>query len=925
MKARKLVALLTSAMIGFQAIMPVPVAFASESEAVVSQEEAQDLSYITFTFNGEEQSISMNEETELRLLDWKDEAKDVVLAEYHVLLGEEATIIPVEFSVTEEVTSLDVESVGTVRFYVQEAEEFHFEEVQPSVTIETVQEIVVNDNGTSIEQAIVVDETGFILERKEDFQYVLIEEGVRSVISEEEYHALNEVVVEEPAEEAVEEVPEEDIQEEEQVEIIKEVVETEEVEEVEPEVVVEQQQPKAKQSMMAMSIAPQSIITPSISYSTHVQSYGWTNEEMNGGTSGTSGEAKRLEAIKIQTNMENLGVSYTTHVEKIGWMPEVSNNALSGTEGQAKRLEAIKIRLTGSEAQNYDIYYRVHAQTYGWLGWAKNGAPAGTEGLAKRLEAIEIMLVEKGGSAPGSTANSFVTDPKFGQAPSQTPTVSYSSYVEGKGWMPSVTNGGLSGTSGEAKRIEAIRVGIENVPGVNVRYSSHLQSYGWLDWSNGAGVNGLPGEGKRLEAIKLELAGKNAAQYDIYYRVHAQRFGWLGWAKNGEPAGTEGYGFRAESYEVKIVPKGTAFDRGGKAYLVQDNASVIYSSHIEKLGWLADSKNGQQSGTVDRALRMEALKVSIVNDQYSGGVQYRTHVQSHGWMNPVSNGAMSGTEGQAKRVEAVQINLTGEMAERYDIYYRVHSQSYGWLGWAKNGMSAGTEGLSKRVENIEIKLIEKGLQAPKVVEGEAFIKANPENKKPVVFLDIGHGGSDSGAYYYGTAEKDLNMQIGFKLEKHLKAAGFDVIMSRTSDVFIDHKTERSEMANASNADIFISLHNNAMPGNSYVNGIETFWYEYDSDYEPAINGDMHNDPTRLRESEKLAHSVHNTLISATGAYDRKVRRDTFAVLRETKIPAVLLEFGFMSNYSELTKLKSNSYQETLAKAVTSGVVSYFGK
>ncbi|MFV0393575.1 MAG: hypothetical protein ACK5LC_04150, partial [Coprobacillaceae bacterium] len=64
--------------------------------------------------------------------------------------------------------------------------------------------------------------------------------------------------------------------------------------------------------------------------------------------------------------------------------------------------------LTGEMANKYDVYYRVHAEDYGWLGWAKNGSSAGTSGLSKRLEAIEIVLVEKGGKAPGSTANSYI-------------------------------------------------------------------------------------------------------------------------------------------------------------------------------------------------------------------------------------------------------------------------------------------------------------------------------------------------------------------------------------------------------------------------------------------------------------------------------------------------------------------------------------
>ncbi len=75
---------------------------------------------------------------------------------------------------------------------------------------------------------------------------------------------------------------------------------------------------------------------------------------------------------------------------------------MSGTSGEAKRLEAIRINLTGEMAAHYDVYYRVHAQTYGWLNWAKNGEAAGTAGLAKRLEGIQIVLVPKNGKAPAT-------------------------------------------------------------------------------------------------------------------------------------------------------------------------------------------------------------------------------------------------------------------------------------------------------------------------------------------------------------------------------------------------------------------------------------------------------------------------------------------------------------------------------------------
>ena len=149
-------------------------------------------------------------------------------------------------------------------------------------------------------------------------------------------------------------------------------------------------------------------------YKTHVQSFGWQQWVYNGAMSGTEGKAKRLEGINIKLSNAPYqgGIVYTTHVQSYGWKdgnPETDkstwkgkNGSMSGTSGEAKRLEAICIDLTGEMTEHYDVYYRVHAQSYGWLGWAKNGEEAGSEGLSKRLEGIQIVLVKKGEAAPAN-------------------------------------------------------------------------------------------------------------------------------------------------------------------------------------------------------------------------------------------------------------------------------------------------------------------------------------------------------------------------------------------------------------------------------------------------------------------------------------------------------------------------------------------
>ncbi|WP_449455174.1 GBS Bsp-like repeat-containing protein, partial [Streptococcus suis] len=201
----------------------------------------------------------------------------------------------------------------------------------------------------------------------------------------------------------------------------------------------------------------------------------------------------------------------------------------------------------------------------------------------------------------------------------------------------------------------------------------------------------------------------------------------------------------------------------------------------------------------------------------------------------------------------------------------------------------------------------------------------PSTRSYTVYIDPGHGGRDSGASYGGVHEKNLALSVSNKLRENLLKYGINVLMTRTGDYDVDFKTERSRMTNASNADLFISIHFNATgAGVSNSTGIETYWYQYDPEYQPKINKEMHNNPTRLAESEILANKVQESLIKETGAVNRGVRRETFAVLRETAIPAILVELGFMDNPSELQVIKQDSYHTRLAKALAQGVMNWYG-
>ena len=209
--------------------------------------------------------------------------------------------------------------------------------------------------------------------------------------------------------------------------------------------------------------------------------------------------------------------------------------------------------------------------------------------------------------------------------------------------------------------------------------------------------------------------------------------------------------------------------------------------------------------------------------------------------------------------------------------------------------------------------------APKKI-GSAS-RGNYDVLNKIVYLDAGHGGYDPGASYFGISEKSLTLAIQSRVKAKLEAEGYQVVTTRTSDTYVD-LTDRSHAANASESDIFVSIHINAS-GSSAAQGIETYYYQPYAEYPSRINATYHANPTRLSMSDTLANAIQSSLINATGAQNQGVKRQTFAVLRETTAPAVLLELGFLSNPQEAARLNTSAYQETLANAIVAGIKRYY--
>ena len=285
-----------------------------------------------------------------------------------------------------------------------------------------------------------------------------------------------------------------------------------------------------------------------IQYTTHCQSYGWLPWSANGEMNGTEGEAKRLEAIKIQltgADKEKYDVYYRVHAQSYGWLGWAKNGAPAGTAGYAKRLEGVQIVVV------------------------KKGSPApgvNFEGVNAASGVHQsVSYLAKNGSSPvvGGQVTSNTNPSVAGEA---NVNIAYRTHVQSFGWQGWKYNGVMSGTSGKAKRLEGINIKLTNKPySGSIVYTTHVQSIGWQGnennvntWFRDGQMAGTSGRAKRLEAIRIALTGEMAEHYDVYYRVHAQTYGWLAWTKNGEAAGTAELSKRLEGIQIVLVPKGGA-------------------------------------------------------------------------------------------------------------------------------------------------------------------------------------------------------------------------------------------------------------------------------------------------------------------------------------------------------------------------------
>ena len=193
---------------------------------------------------------------------------------------------------------------------------------------------------------------------------------------------------------------------------------------------------------------------------------------------------------------------------------------------------------------------------------------------------------------------------------------------------------------------------------------------------------------------------------------------------------------------------------------------------------------------------------------------------------------------------------------------------------------------------------------------EAVAEAMPVSRK-IIVIDAGHGGWDPGMVSGKVEEKDINLSIARKLQTFLEQGGATVIITRLDDSALGTKKTgdmhaRRLIANTSKADIFVSIHQNSY-NSANVRGFQAFYFN-ESD-----------------NSKKLAACIQNRLkefVNPNNKLGSRANKNYF-VLKQTEMPAVLVECGFLTNYNERNKLTTDEYQEKIAWGIYLGIVDYF--
>ncbi|URZ01043.1 Ig-like domain-containing protein [Clostridium felsineum] len=392
----------------------------------------------------------------------------------------------------------------------------------------------------------------------------------------------------------------------------------------------------------------------SVSYSANVDSRGWQNSVSDGEISGTVNESLNTHGFKIEllNAPEGAGIAYSTKAANSGWTYLVRDGKESNVDEPYANIEAITVSLLNMPG--YHVEYQAQIQNIGWQTWVSDGQIAGTLDKGLRLEGLRIRIVKN-----------------F--------DVQYKAQFESTGWTnTSASDGAVIDTSGQAFKMEALKVNLQNAPsGARVEYQAHVENVGWMDPVYDGAAAGMEGQGLRIEALKMKLI--NAPNFSIRYQVDIQGIGWTNWVSNDEIAGTTGVGLRIQGIRVEVY-----FDNGtdkSMATTPSENptAALLTSTNYKLSEYLRSSANIQETNQTAIKLHggvnsnncvyfsstaLRSVGINVPTDMCNTGV-YTNFLASLGWSKQLDRDFLT----------------PGSICFTYDGDYTCPTHTYVFLDW----------------------------------------------------------------------------------------------------------------------------------------------------------------------------------------------------------------------------------------------------
>lgn len=393
----------------------------------------------------------------------------------------------------------------------------------------------------------------------------------------------------------------------------------------------------------------------------------WEGSAVNRGVSYAKEFLDRLYEL---TGVKALFYSYNNCVNSYDWSPLVKGDYGLWNAGY----------YAGYQAMGYNPNAPLKGGTGAWPGAAmyQYTSSGRLSGYSGNLD-LDVFYGDKNAWAAYSKGKAVSSDPdgeiRSGgttqKAKDETGKVNYQVHTRENGWMNWRCDGDMAGTTGQNRRIEALRLDGPGNPTVKV----HLMNDGDKEYKNVKKdtVLGTTGEGKRMEALAI-----SSEEIPYAYRVHQKTYGWSKWGVNGEMVGKTGESKQLEALEIKIP-------------------ELILQAHVQTKGWLDPVPDGEIVGTTGNNLQLEAFKI----DPLGKKIEVQVHMQELGWEDygEITKDTVIGTTNENRRLECLRFKGPFE--------WRAHIEESGWTDWTEaDGVSTlGTVGQALQMEAFQIRML----------------------------------------------------------------------------------------------------------------------------------------------------------------------------------------------------------------------------